>query len=116
MLGLLMLTGGIMHFTIPASNWRVPLIDALDQTGYMWTLVGVIIMVAGVALLLNRFVPLTLLVLAPITLNILLIHLANPQAGGIPIGIIVFATYLVTLWTYKNEYRVLLSSAKTLEP
>jgi hypothetical protein len=33
--GLLMVTGGIMHFTIDPARWHLPLIDALKATGYM---------------------------------------------------------------------------------
>lgn len=94
MLGFLMLSGGIMHFTVPAARWHLLLIDALKATGYIWELIGVVNMVGGAALLAGRFVPLALIVLAPVSLNILLIHLANPGAGGIPIGVIVAGLHL----------------------
>jgi hypothetical protein len=103
-LGFLMVSGGVMHFTIDAAHWKLPLIDALKATGYMWELIGVINILCGAALLAGRFVPLALLVLAPISLNILLIHLANPGAGGIPIGVIVAGLHLVLGWLYRLEY------------
>ncbi len=104
-LGFLMLSGGIMHFTVPVARWHLPLIDALKATGYLWELIGVVNMVGGAALLVGRFVPLALVVLAPISLNILLIHLANPGAGGIPIGLVMAGLHLVLVWQYRLEYR-----------
>jgi putative oxidoreductase len=114
--GLLMFTGGIMHFTIPAERWNLPLIDALKATGYMWELIGVVIMTAGLALLLGRFVPLTLIVLAPISLNILLIHLFNPGAGGIPIGLVIGGLQIAVSWLYWPEFRGLFIMNTSLEP
>jgi hypothetical protein len=115
-LGFLMLTGGIMHFTIPAERWNLPLIDALKATGYMWELIAVVIMLGGLALLLGRFVPLALVVLAPISLNILLIHLSNPGAGGIPIGLVIGGLQIAVSWLYWPEYRGLFVMNASLEP
>jgi putative oxidoreductase len=115
-LGFLMFTGGIMHFTIPAERWNVPFIDALKATGYMWELIAIVIMVGGLSLLLGRFVPLTLIVLAPISLNILLIHLFNPGAGGIPIGLIIGGLQIAVSWLYWPEFRSLLIMNASLEP
>jgi putative oxidoreductase len=78
-------------------------------------LIAVVIMVGGVALLLGRFVPLVLLVLAPISLNILLIHLANPRAGGIPIGVPIAGLNLALGWLYRLEYRSLFVANAKLE-
>jgi hypothetical protein len=104
-LGFLLLSGGIMHFTVDAGRWHLPLIDALKATGYVWELIGAVNMVGGAALLAGRFVPLALIVLAPISLNILLVHLANPGAGGIPIGLIIAGLHLALGWQYRLEYR-----------
>jgi hypothetical protein len=115
-LGFLMLSGGIMHFTIDAGRWHLPLIDALKATGYMWELIGVVNMVGGAALLAGRFVPLALIVLAPISLNILLVHLANLGAGGIPIGLIIADLHLALGWMYRFEYRNVFSVNAKLKP
>jgi hypothetical protein len=115
-LGFLMLSGGVMHFTIDAAHWKLPLIDALKATGYMWELIGVLNMLGGAALLAGRFVPLALIVLAPISLNILLIHLANPGAGGIPIGVVIAGLHLALGWSYRSHYRNLFMLNAGLEP
>jgi hypothetical protein len=114
--GFLMFSGGIMHFTIPAERWNVPFIDALKATGYMWELIAVVITVGGLSLLLGRFVPLALIVLAPISLNILLIHLFNPSAGGIPIGLAIGGLQIAVSWLYRHEFRSLFVMNASLEP
>jgi hypothetical protein len=114
-LGFLMVSGGVMHFTIDAAHWKLPLIDALKATGYMWELIGVLNMLGGAALLAGRFVPLALIVLAPISLNILLIHLANPGAGGIPIGVVIAGLHLTLGWLYRSQYRNLFMMNAKLE-
>jgi hypothetical protein len=106
--GLLMVTGGIMHFTIDPASWHLSFIDALKATGYMWALIGVVNIVAGAALVARRFVPLALLVLLPISTNVFLLHMANPGAGGIPIGVVLIALNLWLLWSHRAEYRALI--------
>jgi hypothetical protein len=114
--GFLMVTGGIMHFTIPAERWNVPFIDALKATGYMWELIAGVIIVGGLALLLGRFVPLALILLAPISLNIFLVHLSNPGAGGIPIGLIIGGLQIAVSWLYRHEFRSLFVMNASLTP
>ena len=65
---------------------------------------GAINLVGGAALLLGRFVPLALIALAPICLNILLIHLANSGAGGIPIGLVIGGLQVAVSWLYRLEF------------
>ncbi len=57
-------------------------LGALVGTGYLMMLVKIIEIVVGVALLANRFVPLALIVLAPISVNIVLYHAVFDPAGG----------------------------------
>jgi hypothetical protein len=106
--GLLMLTGGVMHFTIDPARWGLVFIDAMHASGYLWTIVGIVNIVAGAALLVRRGVPLMLLVLLPISVNVLLLHLWNPAAGGIPIGIVLMSLNLWLIWSYRVAYRELL--------
>ena len=53
--------------------------------------VGALMVISGILLLVNRFVPLALIFLGPILVNILLYHLLMQQPG---IGMGVFATLL----------------------
>ena len=82
----------------------------------MWELIGIVNMVAGLALVIGRFVPLALIVLAPISLNILLIHLANPGTSGIPIGLTIGGLQIAVSWLYWPEFRGLFTMNASLEP
>ncbi len=78
-------SNNILHFLkLPA----MPPSDAatfstiLATHGFM-TVVGLIMVVAGVLLLVGRFVPLALTLLGPILVNILLYHALIDPAGGL---------------------------------
>ena len=49
-------------------------LDALQKVGYLFPVVFSIQLLGGVLLLLNRFVPLAIVMLAPIVINIVLFH------------------------------------------
>lgn len=85
-LGLIYFVFGLnffLHF-IPMPPPAQPAMDfvmALINTGYLMYVVKVLEIVFGLALILNFFTPLALLVLAPITLNIFLVHLVLDRSG-----------------------------------
>jgi len=66
-------------------------VAALMASHYMYP-IGVLQVVPGILLLLNRYVPLGLTLLAPVLFNILLVHLLMIPSG-LPIAIV-----LVILW------------------
>jgi uncharacterized membrane protein YphA (DoxX/SURF4 family) len=80
---------------------------ALFATGYMFPLIKVIEIVTGLALLANRFVPLALVLLAPITVNIFLVHLLL-DPGGLVIGLFVLTGNFFLLFAYKNVFSEML--------
>jgi putative oxidoreductase len=82
LLGLLAAYGGMLHFTMDVSVWKNPFLTSLYQTGYLWQIIGIINFAAGVLLIINRFTTAALLVLLPITFNILLYHIFF-YTGGI---------------------------------
>ena len=55
-------------------------IGALFQSHYLWVVAGLQV-VGGLLLLVNRFVPLALVLLGPVIVNILLYHLLMSPAG-----------------------------------
>jgi hypothetical protein len=65
-------------------------IGALFLSHYYWAVAAVQI-ISGVLLLVNRFVPLALVLLGPVIVNILLFHLFLSPAG---IGLAIVATIL----------------------
>lgn len=81
---------------------------ALMQAGYVHVVSGVEVLVA-VLLLSNRFVPLALVLLAPIIVGIITFHLfLDPATIGPGVIVLVMEVYLA--WTYRNAFRPLLAA------
>lgn len=76
---------------------------AMAKTGYLLPIVGLIEVVGGVLLLINKFVPLALVITVPIYLNAFLFHLFLDPAG---IGGAVLAMVLNVslMFAYKDQY------------
>lgn len=83
----------------PALNF----IMALVGSGYLMTLVKIIEVLCGVALLANFMVPFALVLLAPIVVNIFLFHLVLAPGGAL-IAILVFTLNGFLLWGYRAHY------------
>jgi len=99
-LGLILLVYGVNHFfgdflELPVSTQGQ---EMLDSMGYWLTAVKIFVILVALALLSNRFVPLALMVLAPISLNILAFNLMFDIKGILP-GLLValLTAYLVHL-------------------
>ena len=107
LLGLIFFVFGlnnILHFLAMA----YPTGDALTWFGIMaahgWiTFVGVIMVIAGLLLLVGRFVPLALAMLAPVIVNILLYHALLWPHGFIP-AILVAVLEAVLLVAYHRSF------------
>ena len=68
---------------------------AVMDTGYLWPVIKVTEIVCGVLLILGIFVPLALVVLAPVVLNILLFHIfLAPEGVAIGIAAVVLGLYV----------------------
>lgn len=79
---------------------------ALAATGYMFPMIKAVEVIVGIMLLANKFVPLALVILAPITINIVLFHAVLAPAGmALPIVILLLHVYLAS--TYKAAYKPL---------
>lgn len=81
-------------------------LGALAATGYMFPLIKGTEVVAGLLLLSNRYVPLALTLLAPITVNILLFHSLLAPALALPLLLIVAQLYLA--WVNRASFQGLL--------
>ena len=80
---------------------------ALFASGYLFPLLKVTEVVAGVLLLSNLFVPLALAVLAPIVVNIVGFHLFLAPAGlGLPLAILAVEIFLAV--TYRAAFAPML--------
>ena len=112
LLGALFMVFGLNGFLgfLPAPEIPAPagaFFVALAGTGYMLPLIKGTEIVAGLALLSGRAVPLALTVLAPITVNILLFHLFLAPGLGIPL--LVLGLQLFLAWAYRGAFRGILS-------
>jgi uncharacterized membrane protein YphA (DoxX/SURF4 family) len=84
------------------------LIDGMKATGYLYPLLGATEFVTGLFLATNHFVPLTLVVLAPIMLNIFLYHVFL-ASGGLPVVFIFSGIYIALGISHFHAYRPLIN-------
>ena len=85
---------------------------ALVESGYFLVFLKLTETVCGFLLLIGRFVPLALTVLAPVVLNIILFHLFLAPAGIVP-GLVALVLGVYLAWAYRGSFRgVLAASAR----
>lgn len=87
-------------------------IGALAATGYMIPLIGAIEVVAGAALVVGRFVPLALTLLAPLIVNIALFHVL--LVPGLPVVVLLLACESYLAWVYRDAFRGLFQATPPL--
>jgi hypothetical protein len=109
---------GFLHF-LPMPSALPPegamaLGMAFMKSGYLFQLIAGTELAGGVLLLANRYVPLALVLLAPIVVNIIAFHAFLAPAGlGLAIALVVIEGLLA--WSYRRAYRPLFT-ARTREP
>lgn len=113
---------GFLHFmsntvgTGKAANF----ISAMIDSGYLWSLLKVGETVGGAMLLLNLYVPLALVLLAPIVVNILCFHFfLNPgelAVGVYPIGVTIAVLELSLAWLYREYFQSLFVRSAIAQP
>jgi uncharacterized membrane protein YphA (DoxX/SURF4 family) len=82
---------------------------AMFATGYLFFLVKVVEVTCGALLLVGRFVPLALTLLAPIVVNIVFFH-AFLAPAGIVVPLVVFALEVYLAWAYRAAFRPMLAA------
>ncbi len=85
---------------------------ALMKTGYMMQLVSGTQLIVGALLLLNRFVPLALALIAPIIVGIVTFHIFLAPSSLAP-GMVVFVLELYLAWAYRSAFRPMLAMRVT---
>jgi putative oxidoreductase len=83
--------------------------SALAGSGYLMELVHIIEVLGGIALLANRFVPLTLAILAPIIVNIAAFH-ARYAPSGLPLAILLVVLEFYLAWSYRRAFAPMLQA------
>jgi putative oxidoreductase len=110
-LGLIFLTfglNGFLHF-LPASlpsGTAGQFVGALFVSHYL-VVVFLLQLVAAVLLLINRYVPLALALLAPVIVNILLFHLLM-ALNGLPLALVVTVLWIVVFLNVRSAFAGLL--------
>ncbi|NKE60096.1 DoxX family membrane protein [Lentzea sp. PSKA42] len=117
LVGLLFATTGLNGFLnfIPAPDAAtmapegVAFFAALHATGYMLQLASGVQLVAGVLLVVGRYVPLALAILAPMVVNIFLFHVFLEPAGTVN-AVILVAAEIGLAWAYRDKFRPMLQA------
>lgn len=112
-LGLILLIFGLNKFLgfMPAMNFgddeaAKDFFEALTETTYMWPLVGVTEIISGLLLVLKKWVPFALVILVPISVNIILFHLVlNIPNIGPALVVAILNVYLI--YKHRGAYRAL---------
>ncbi|MBW2191992.1 MAG: DoxX family membrane protein [Deltaproteobacteria bacterium] len=107
---------GFFHFSfIPMpemSEAGGTFMGVLMGTGYFMIVVKVVEVLAGLMILTGRFLPLGLILLAPVTVNILLFHIFLDPAG-MGMAIFIIAMQLFLAWSYRDSYSGVLQANST---
>src|SRR3954469_2653715 len=108
---------GFLHFlpqpTEPPSEGAMALAVALMRSGYMFPLIKGTEVAAGALLLANRFVPLALVMIAPVLVNIVAFHAFLAPSGLALAGVLV-ALEIALAWVHRAAYRPLLAARAPL--
>jgi uncharacterized membrane protein YphA (DoxX/SURF4 family) len=92
----------------PMPEGALAFVGALMKTGYMFPLIAGTQVLVGALLLLNRFVPLALALIAPVVVNIVAFHVFL-EPKGTAIALVVLALELYLAWAYRDSYRPMLA-------
>jgi putative oxidoreductase len=83
----------------------------LGSTHYA-VVVGFFQLVPGILLLINRYVPLALTVLAGELVNILAFHILVARSGVFPVPIVMVIFWIIVFWRVKGSFAGILAPAK----
>jgi uncharacterized membrane protein YphA (DoxX/SURF4 family) len=89
--------------------------QALIDSGYLFAVEKVVELAAGILLLAGWFVPLALVLLAPIVLNILMFHLFLDPAN-LPLALVVTVLEVFLAWRYRHAFEPLLEARTAAQP
>lgn len=83
-------------------------VEGLFASGYLMLVVKVVELLVGIALITNRFVPLALVVIFPITINIVLFHVFLAPDNLVMPLFLLFANLFLAV-RYKDSYKHILA-------
>lgn len=80
--------------------------ESLETTGYAFYLVAILEIAVALMLLLKKWVPFALLLLAPLSINVLLFHIFL-DVSDIAVAIVMFSLNVLLMYKYWKAYRPL---------
>jgi len=93
----------------PAQGAAAVFVGGLMASRYFFPLLFVTYLLTGAALLTGRFVPLALTALAPVIVNVAVMHLFVPSSGAeVFLAALVTALEVFLAWSYRAAFRPLL--------
>lgn len=105
--------GALLNWFPPPPPEQLPpklvAFDAGMRGSYLFYLVKGTEAAVGLLLLVNRFVPLALVILAPVLLNIALVN-ATMMPSGLPMVIVLLALELYLAWVHRRAFAPLLTA------
>jgi len=105
---------GLLHFfpLPPGEGAAAVFINGLTASRYFFPLLFVTYLLTGAALLIGRFVPLALNLLAPIIVNIAVMHIFVPSSRTeVCLATVVTVLEIYLAWCYRGAFRALLSAS-----
>ncbi|MBE2215814.1 MAG: DoxX family protein [Opitutaceae bacterium] len=94
----------------PLAEGATAFAKALLDTGYMMPLIGGTQLLVGVLLVVNRFVPLALVLFTPFIVNAVAFHLALEPTGLVP-ALVFLGLHLGLAWCHRAAYAPLLRAS-----
>jgi putative oxidoreductase len=114
LLGLLFLFASITYFfgliTPPPMTGAIKTFnDGLDASVYLMPVVKAVELLCGALFVAGRFVPLATVLIAPIIVNIVLVH-AFMAPEGLPIALFAALANAFVAWQHRESYKPLLKA------
>ena len=103
---------GFFHFIPvppPATEAAGAYMGGLAGSGYFFPLLKIVETVAGALLLAGLYVPLSLVLLAPIVVNILLYHVFL-DSGNLVLAIVILILEIFLAWAYRDSWKGVLAA------
>mgnify|MGYP001770762991 FL=1 len=81
--------------------------EGLAATGYFFPLLKIVELICGIALVTGRFVPLAMIILAPVVVHIFLVHLVLDRTA-LPVAIYLVLAFIFLAYCYRERFSSLL--------
>ncbi|MEM6686429.1 MAG: DoxX protein [Bacteroidota bacterium] len=107
LLMIFMESGFLPQPTLPDESGAREFMGSLNATGYMLPILGMMEIYVGTLLLLKKWVPFALILLAPISANILLFHFFLDLSGGMIGALLVVSLNTVLIYKHWSQFKPL---------